>query len=870
MMMFLPFSKMWERINIEKQDSDTAFFYVLLYAGEMLLKTVAAGLVSAVSEDRERHRYRHLHHLVRADSPGGWTPIIDEILLGPTSTLLPPPAREEQRELTQKVGDGTWQFEAIKNLHSVLLSIDRKTEKLPTKVDGRSWFPYFAELRNATRAHGAPGSGLCSQLCTDLEKSIQLFVNNLKLFQRPWAYLHRNLSGKYKIIALSSADTSPLNYLKSTTSANLSDGVYIFFDEPARVELIETNIDVTDFFYPNGNFSGKKYEVISYISGNKKDVDSSPYLAPSGELPSSETQGIGTLELHGKSWANLPPASANYVIRRELEEELFRALGNDRHPIITIRGGGGVGKTSIALKVIHELAEEERFNAIIWFSARDIDLLPEGPKSVKPKVLTNKDIAEEFSRLLGPSEARRKDFDPLLYMGQCMTESPLDGPILFVFDNFETVRNPLDIFGWLDVNIRNPNKILITTRKGDFKADYWIEVSGMTEAETDELINTTARRLGIEELITQEYRHDLFQEAGGHPYIVKILVGEVAKAHRLVNVERIVAGKDEMLNALFERTFSTLSPGARRVFLTLCSWRSVVAQIALEAVLLRPENERIDIENAIDELAKSSFIEQTQSAEDNMIFITVPLAASIFGRPKIDVNPMKPEIESDTALLQVFGAAQLHDIKHGIRPRIDRLFRFVAIQVSKNCTDLERYLPLLEFIARKYPPAWLSIAKLHEESNISGSAEDAKEAIGHFIESKPNEDDQAYAWEWLSRICSRTGDLSGEVIALLEMCKLPHASLLLISNTINRLNGYLHRRELTLNVGEKQTVIMQFIELMEKRITEADANDYSRLAWLCRYLHDKTRAIEYTKKGLIIDPFNEHCLKLARNLGITK
>jgi hypothetical protein len=42
--------------------------------------------------------------------------------------------------------------------------------------------------------------------------------------------------------------------------------------------------------------------------------------------------------------------------------------------------------------------------------------------------------------------------------------NPVDGPFLFVFDNFETVVSPGEAFAWIDTYIRSPNKALITTR----------------------------------------------------------------------------------------------------------------------------------------------------------------------------------------------------------------------------------------------------------------------------------------------------------------------------------------------------------------------------------------------------------------------
>lgn len=97
-MAFLPFDRMWERVEVARQDSDPSLFLHLMYFGEMLLKIVASGLVSAIQEDRDRHRYRQLHRLVRADSIGEWAAVIEDVLTGSASQFLTPAARSEQRE----------------------------------------------------------------------------------------------------------------------------------------------------------------------------------------------------------------------------------------------------------------------------------------------------------------------------------------------------------------------------------------------------------------------------------------------------------------------------------------------------------------------------------------------------------------------------------------------------------------------------------------------------------------------------------------------------------------------------------------------------------------------------------------------------
>lgn len=66
---------------------------------------------------------------------------------------------------------------------------------------------------------------------------------------------------------------------------------------------------------------------------------------------------------------------------------------------------------------------------------------------------------------------------------------------------------------WLSNAVRLPNKVLVTTRTRDFKADYPIVVHGMLRPEFDELVNEVATRLQIKVLIDEEYRDRLFERS---------------------------------------------------------------------------------------------------------------------------------------------------------------------------------------------------------------------------------------------------------------------------------------------------------------------------------------------------------------------
>jgi hypothetical protein len=863
----IPIDRMWERVEIARQDSDTSLFLSLLYCAEMILKIVAAGLVAAIEDDRERHRYRQAHRLVRADGIGDWASAVDDILTGPAAQHLVEEAREEQRELTSKNTMGTWQYDSVSSIHACICLIDPNCERLPAKVDGRRWLSLFATLRNKTRGHGAPPSELYCKLSPLLEKSIRTFADGFRLFKRPWAYLYRNLSGKYRVTKLTQPGTE-FDTLKTRSAiVNLQDGIYVYFDQQAQVELMYSGVDALDFLFPNGAFNDKKFELISYITNSTREADASSYLSPATPLPESETQGIGSLEVQGKCFGNLPPVQHGYIHRSGLEIELSNALMNDRHPIITLVGRGGIGKTWLTLTVLHQVASDDRFAAILWFSARDIDLMPQGPKLVTPHVLTANDIASEFVRLVNPEDSREKGFNASKYLGQTMTNSSV-GPVLFVFDNFETARVPFELYSWIDTYIRLPNKVLITSRIREFKGDYPIEVLGMNEVESEDLINSTAELLGIKQLLTEDYRRELYQESSGHPYVMKVLLGEVAKIGRLAKVERIVATIDNILDALFERTYSGLSPVAKRVFLTLCSWRSTVPLLALEAVLLRPANERMDVANAAEELSRSSFVEISTSRQDNELFLTVPLVAAVFGKPKLATSPMRSAVEADLQLLHAFGATQQADIKWGITPRIEKLFRYIADRISQGKDTVDGHQPMLEFIARKYPPAWLLLARLHQELESARDLEKAKEATRRYIEHTPKDyAHQEQAWSKLANLCQTTGDTVGEIHALVEMCQPSDVPFRTVSDAVNRVNALFIKQHFVLDSDEKRIVSQKLAQVMENRISEGDATDCSRLAWLFLRLQDEEKAQGIVELGISLDPENPHCKNLATRLS---
>ena len=856
----LPVTRMLDRAAAAKEESDTAYFFDLLYTGEVILKLLVTELVAGVVDDRENHRYAAEYRLIRADGIGEWADVLDELITGPTSQHLTSASRESQRDLSVALGPGadSWQREAVILLSEACRSIDPE-RGTPTqqRLSIRNWARSFVWLRNRTRGHGSTRSSTISNICPPLEESIKLILSEAPAFQRDWVHLKRNLSGKYRVSGIGGS-REPFLHLTREFQHSFVDGVHIDLDGIRPASLLFTDSDLTDFFLPNGNYRATRFETHSYITDETRTEDAVAWVLPVESQPLSETRAGPGLDVVGEVFTNMPPKREGYVKRPALEGELCTVLRDARNPVVTLKGRGGIGKTSLALEVLHQLTDQQEFFAIIWFSARDIDLLPEGPKVVRADVLTIEDVARDFAGLLRP-EAKLKSREAQQYMTDCLSGQGDNGPFLFVFDNFETIREQADLYAYLNNAIRLPNKVLITTRTREFKADYPIDVKGMTSSEFGNLVSDVATKLGIGDLVDKSYIEQLYEESDGHPYITKVLLGEVAREGHKASLKRVVAAKDALLDALFDRSFAKLSAAAQRVFLTLCSWRSYVPRIGLEAVLLRPGNERVDVDGALLELDRSSLIEEILDAESQAVFLSVPLAAAVFGKRKLVTSSSKIAIETDLQLVRGFGPATATEATLGLEPRLSRLTAAISSRIGLG--DLTQELAVLEYIATDYPPAWLHLAALQQEL---GEQEVARASVSRYLESVPSDEK---AWRLMIGLYKRASDPLGEMHARLQLAALTRPEYRELSDTASRLNGMLSRKEIELDADERRLMVRKVRDLLESRVAEADATDLSRLAWICMHDQDADAALRWARCGLEKEPLNEHCLKIVQRVG---
>ena len=564
----------------------------------------------------------------------------------------------------------------------------------------------------------------------------------------------------------------------------------------------------------------------------------------------------------GLCLSNAPDLIHDYIARPALEEQLHDLLLDDRRHIVTLLGRGGIGKTSLALRTINRVCQHDRFDAIVWFSARDVDLQTTGPRPVRPHVLSPEDMCKYYAALVVPEKLREKGFNARVFFENQLQKNDL-GPCLFVFDNFETSQTPVEVFSWIDTFLRPPNKALITTRLRDFKGDYPVEVGGMEEDEASALIQQTAQSLGISRLLTPDYVAELIQVSEGHPYVMKILLGEVAKEKKAGHIPRLVANRDEILVALFERTYASMPPCAQRVFMTLAAWNSSVPRIALEAVLHRTITDAAEVERSIDLLLQYSLAEKSTSVEGQES-LGLPLVSSVFGKRKLNVSSIQVAIKADVELLQMLGPATRGDVNTSLMRRIETFLGNVSRKLDKGET-FDRYEPIIEMICRNFNRGWLAVARWYMEDDSPASQEKAKGVLRRFLEEDSSSEEAAEAWRNLAACCFKTNDTMGEIHAFIERSKISSVPFTDLANTANRLNYLLRTHALVVGVDEKRILAEELLQALKQRRSEATADDYGRMTWLAIHVHDFVAASEFVRAGLALEPENPYMLKLAEN-----
>jgi len=851
------------RLNLLGVEHGAESFLNISYVAEATIKTIATVLVSSLSQTYPDDAYRLSYDLVHADGLGTWDTVIRESVRN-LSAQLPHEVTRLREWATRKRApvDDVWLGEAMDACNEIfeLLKIrERFTERQRSALD---LVTALIRIRGKTKAHGAVPQDFYDAANRLYSRAVYSLLHRCPIVYWGWASFQRRGRDDIDMVALTGLSPGVPSSPPISTPELGSRSSAVCYRTPESEEwfscgdLLVSDLECQRFSFPNGQFTtAGRSEYIDYASGQCTIVDSTALSTPPAPLPASETHGSSSLEVRSNAFENLPTLPGHYVKRPRLENELRERLLDQNHPIVTLHGRGGVGKTWLALRMALSLAEEDspRFENIIWVSARDLDLQASGPKRVKQDVVDLKSIVRLWAKLFA-DESKIDVF--ALALQQADRLSGLGS--LYVFDNFETLADTTEIHRFLDTHTRIPNKILLTSRERAFKADYYITVEGMERAEADELMSCSARDLGVEGLLNEKVKRSFFEYSDGHAYALRVLVGELAKQGKFVPPPQLISRRDDILDAVFERSFNQLSDDARRVFLTVSKWRSAVSEIAL-LVVLGPRH--IDVEEGLEECIRASLLSETTRVGNHTCY-EAPHLAREFGKKKLIGDPDRLVIEEDLVLLRGFGDMELgHRRGHTFEDQVERFIRWAHSSEATSDESL-RVEEMLEVLAGLWPQAWLALAEYRSEHRYDRSK--VEYAVRRAVEEMPFSKD---AWMAKARFARQYGDDSAEVAALISAVEADPEDLKTLSLTARTLTRYITRRKSDIPETRRHVYLANVRDAMVRVSHRLDADCLSQLGWLFLLEGDKERAYEYADSGCKMDPMNEHCRELIARLS---
>jgi tetratricopeptide (TPR) repeat protein/GTPase SAR1 family protein len=239
---------------------------------------------------------------------------------------------------------------------------------------------------------------------------------------------------------------------------------------------------------------------------------------------------------------NLPyPDYVHFVGRQEELNWLRQRLSSqERAWQIVITGIGGVGKSTLALALAHmyrhryeEMPQEERFEAVVWISAKEEILTIQGrEKSALPTQIfrTLEDIYTTIAQTLEREDITRAIPEERDYLVQKVLRTQRT---LLIVDNLESVTDER-----VKVFLRNvplPTKCLITSREWVDVADIR-KLAGLPKEEAQKMIaaEASARKVSLDEV--QEEK--LVERTAGLPLPIKLSVARMASGETFDQVMR--------------------------------------------------------------------------------------------------------------------------------------------------------------------------------------------------------------------------------------------------------------------------------------------------------------------------------------------
>ncbi len=238
--------------------------------------------------------------------------------------------------------------------------------------------------------------------------------------------------------------------------------------------------------------------------------------------------------------------------------------------MITIDGIGGIGKSALALEAAYTLRDQyaglpeaERFDAIVWVSAKRSYLTADGILKRRQAFRAIDDLYAAIAQVLDyPAITRAKAEEQRAIVEHVLRQQRT----LLILDNLETVDDEM-LPAFLR-DLPDPTKAIITTRHR-IDVAYPVRLTGMPHEDALALITQEVERKEVS--ITADEQEQLWQRTGGVPLAIVWSIGLMGLGGEIESVlRRLGSGQSDIARFCFEESVAQIrSKDAHRLLLIL-------------------------------------------------------------------------------------------------------------------------------------------------------------------------------------------------------------------------------------------------------------------------------------------------------------
>lgn len=292
------------------------------------------------------------------------------------------------------------------------------------------------------------------------------------------------------------------------------------------------------------------------------------------------------------------------------------------YPVVSILGDGGIGKTSLALKVAYELLDDpkQQFDAFVWVTAKATVLTVNEIKRIGDAVQDSLGLFAKAAEELGAGSQVGDPTEELLSYLETFK-------VLLFLDNMETVLDQRLRDFLLDLPLGS--KVVITSRIG-LGIENPVQLAPLTQDESANLLRAVSRirQVSYIEGLSQERIIELAASMGGHPAYIKWFVSGVQSGRR---PEELLADNALLLDFCMSNVFEFLDEGARAVLRSMQALPGLKTQAELAYI---NDCSAREIQAALLDLMTTNFVQMQSLSPTQKLETTYQL--SDFGKQYLD------------------------------------------------------------------------------------------------------------------------------------------------------------------------------------------------------------------------------------------